>query len=188
MLCPTALYPQPRNSTPRKSNPGYAVEISRTTYQRVARPLLDEQWEYTLRTSPEFASILGDKRYNDKLADFSQAAIDRDNEQARIFLKKFEAVDTTGFPEQERLNRDLMVSNLRQQLEGVKFKGWEMPVNQFNGFHIDFPQLVTSLSFETVKDYDDYIARLKQAPRVFEETMIQMRKGLKDKLMPPKSS
>src|SRR5947208_10892374 len=84
--------------------------------------LLNEQWEYTLRTSPEFASILGDKRYNDKLADYSQAAIDRDIQQNRIFLKKFEAVDTTGFSEQEKLNRDLMVSNLRKQLEGVKFK------------------------------------------------------------------
>src|SRR5262245_50099135 len=65
--------------------------------------LLDEQWEYTLRTGPEFASILGDKRYNDKLSDFSQAAIERDQEQTRLFLRKFEAVDTTGFPEQEKL-------------------------------------------------------------------------------------
>ena len=161
---------------------------SKSVEQRIKElhELLNEQWEYTLRTSPEFASILGDKRYNDKLADFSQAAIDRDIQQNRVFLKKFEAVDTTGFPEQERLNRDLMVTNLRQQLEGVKLKGWEMPVNQFNGFHIDFPELVTSLSFETVKDYEDYIARLKQSPRVFEETMIQMRKGMRDKLMPPK--
>jgi uncharacterized protein (DUF885 family) len=79
-----------------------------------------------------------------------------------------------------------MVRNLRQQLEGVKFKNWEMPVNQFNGVHIDLPQLVTSLSFATIKDYEDYIARLKQVPRVFEETIIQMRRGLKDHLMPPK--
>src|ERR1041385_8259100 len=83
--------------------------------------LLDEQWEYTLRTSPEFASIIGDKRYNDKLSDFSQAAIDRDLEQTRVFLQKFEAINTAGFPEQEQLNRDLMVRNLREQLEGAKF-------------------------------------------------------------------
>ncbi|HXN75120.1 MAG TPA: DUF885 family protein, partial [Gemmatimonadaceae bacterium] len=122
--------------------------------------LLNEQWEYTLRTSPEFASILGDKRYNDKLSDFSQAAIDRDLAQNRVFLKKFEAVNTAGFPEQEKLNRDLMVRNLRETLDAAKFREWEMPVSQMNGIHIDAPQLVTSLSFETVKDYDDYIARL----------------------------
>jgi len=40
--------------------------------------LLAEQWEYNLSTNPEFASILGDKRWNDKTSDFSQAQIDRD--------------------------------------------------------------------------------------------------------------
>jgi uncharacterized protein (DUF885 family) len=148
--------------------------------------LLDEQWEYTLRTNPELASIVGDKRYNDKLSDFSQAAIDSNLRQARVFLQKFEAIDTTGFPEQEQLNRDLMVRDLRQLLEAAKFKEWEMPVTQFGGIHIDTPNLVTSLSFSTVKDYEDYIARLKQLPRAFSETIIQMRLGLKDGLMPPK--
>ena len=146
--------------------------------------LLGEQWEYVLRTNPEFASILGDKRYNDKLSDFSQMAIESDLSQARVFLKKFDAIDTAGFPEQELLNRDLMVRNLRQQLEAAKFKEWEMPVSQFGGIHIDAAQLVSSLSFSTVKDYEDYIARLKQFPRVFEDTMIQMRRGMKDGLMP----
>jgi uncharacterized protein (DUF885 family) len=147
--------------------------------------LLKDQWEYALRTSPEFASILGDKRYNDKLTDFSQAAIERDQKVTRDYLKKFEAIDTTGFPEQEKLNKDLMVRNLRNSVEDEKFKGWEMPVNQFNGIHIDFPQLISSLSFTTVKDYDDFIARLKQLPRLFDETTVQMRKGMKDNLMPP---
>lgn len=125
------------------------------------------------------------KRYNDKLSDFSQAAIDKDLRQTRVFLKQFAAIDTTGFPEQERLNRDLMVRDLRQRLEAAKFKDWEMPVSQFGGIHIDTPQFVTSLSFSTVKDYEDYIARLKQLPRVFDETMAQMRKGMRDGLMPP---
>lgn len=148
--------------------------------------LLDEQWEYTLRTNPELASIIGDKRYNDKLSDFSQAAIDSDLRQARGFLQKFEAIDTTGFPEQEQLNRDLMVRDLRQRLEAAKFKEWEMPVSQFGGIHIDTPNFVTSLSFSTVKDYEDYIVRLKQIPRAFNETIVQMRLGMKDGLMPPK--
>jgi uncharacterized protein (DUF885 family) len=165
-----------------------SAEESQSAEQRLKNlhTLLDEQWEYTLRTQPEFASLLGDKRYNDRLSDFSQAAIDRDIRQARVFLEKFEAIDPAGFPDQERLNRDLMVRSLRERLEGVKFKEWEMPVNQFIGVHIDLPQLVTSLSFATVKDYEDYIARLKQVPRAFNEIMIQMRKGMTDALMPPK--
>ncbi|HYE72888.1 MAG TPA: DUF885 family protein, partial [Blastocatellia bacterium] len=181
----TVSFAQTKSAKPQQTAKSMSPKSVEQRIQDL-QALLKEQWEYTLRTSPEFASILGDKRYNDKLSDFSQAAIERDLQQSRIFLQKFEAIDTTGFPEQEKLNRDLMVNNLRQQLEGARFKSWEMPVNQFIGIHIDLPQLVTSLSFATVKDYEDYIARLKQVPRAFEETMIQMRNGTKDKLMPPK--
>src|ERR1700751_2721224 len=128
--------------------------------RKALNDLLAEQWEYTMQTSPEFATILGDKRFNDRLSDFSQAQIDRDLAMAKKFLVRFEAIDTTGFPEQEALNKTLMVRNLREQLDNAKFKDWEMPINQMSGAHIDLPQLVSQLPFDTVKDYEDYIARL----------------------------
>ena len=147
--------------------------------------LLDEQWEYTMRTNPEYASILGDKRYNDKLSDQSYDAVLRDIDQQKKFLAAFEAVDTTGFPEQEKLNRDIMVRNLREGLEAVRFKEWEMPVSQTNGIHIDAPQLVSLLSFANVKDYEDYIARLTALPVAFDQVMDLMKRGMADNRMPP---
>ena len=154
--------------------------------RKALNDLLAEQWQYTLRTNPTFASMLGDKRWNDKLEDFSQKAIDDDLEQNRKFLTRFEAIDTTGFPEQEVLNKTLMVRDLRSTLEGARFKSWEMPVSQFGGVHTSLPQLVSLVSFQSVKDYEDYIARLKEMPRYFDETVIQMRKGMADGLMPPR--
>jgi uncharacterized protein (DUF885 family) len=147
--------------------------------------LIKQQWEYTMRTSPEYASILGDKRYNDRLSDMSQKAIDADLKQSALFLKQFEAIDTSGFPAQEQINRDLMVRNLRISAEGARFKEWEMPVAQNSGIQIDMPQMASMLSFATVKDYEDYIARLHQLPRLFAQTTIQMQKGMHDGLMPP---
>src|SRR5882672_6485048 len=93
--------------------------------RKALNDLLAERWEYTMRTSPEYASILGDKRWNDKLSDGSQKAIDDDLERAKTDLAKFEAVNTGGFPEQEVLNKALMVRDLRDQLEGARFKNWE---------------------------------------------------------------
>jgi uncharacterized protein (DUF885 family) len=154
--------------------------------RKALNDLLAERWDYTLRTSPIFASILGDKRWNDKLDEFSQKAIDDDLEQSRKYLTRFEAIDTTDFPEQEVLNKTLMVRDLRMALDGARFKSWEMPVTQFGGVHIDLPQLVSVLSFESVKDYEDYISRLKQIPRVFDENVTQMRKGMAEGLMPPR--
>ncbi len=154
--------------------------------RKALNDLLAERWEYTLRTSPIFASILGDKRWNDKLDDFSQKAIEDDLEQSKKYLARFEAIDVTGFPEQEVLNKTLMVRDLRMSLDGARFKSWEMPVSQVGGVQIDLPQLVSVLSFQSVKDYDDYISRLKQIPRVFDENVVQMRKGMAEGLMPPR--
>ena len=163
-----------------------AAQADLAARRKALNDLLAERWEYTLRSSPLFASFLGDKRRNDQLDEFSQKFIDDDLAQTKKDLVRFEAIDTTGFPEQEALNKALMVRDLQMTVEGARFKPWEMPVSQNNGPHIDLPQLVTILSFTTVKDYDDYISRLKQMPRYFDENVIQMRKGMADGLMPPR--
>jgi len=91
-----------------------------------------------MRHSPIYASVLGDKRYNDKVEDLSQQAIDDDLEQERRFLARFEAIDTTGFPDQEILNQRLMIRDMRIDLEGSRFKPWE---NQMSGIQLNWPQL-----------------------------------------------
>jgi uncharacterized protein (DUF885 family) len=154
--------------------------------RKALNDLLAEEWEYRLHTHPIFASILGDKRWNDQLDDFSQKSIDDNLEADKKFLARFEAIDTSGFPEQEALNKTLMVRDLRMSLEGARFKPWEMPVSQFSGVHINMPQLVTVLSFRTVKNYEDYIARLSKVPVLFDENVAQMRKGMTEGLMQPR--
>jgi uncharacterized protein (DUF885 family) len=148
--------------------------------------LLDEQWDYSMRTHPEFASVLGDKRFNDKLTDHSEKAVLAEYEADRQFLARFRAVDVSGFPPQEALNKALMVRELEMELEGFRFRDWEMPISQFGGIHLQAPQMVSVLSFETVKDYDDYIARLRQLPTAFAQVTDRMNKGMAEKLMPPR--
>ncbi|HXJ86278.1 MAG TPA: DUF885 domain-containing protein [Candidatus Binatia bacterium] len=148
--------------------------------------LLNDEWEHTLRRAPEFATMVGDKRYNDRLSDFSDKAIAENLEHERQALKKFEALDVTGFPEQERLNQALMVRDLRETVESAQFKSWEMPVTQFGGVHLEYASLTSNVPFHTVKDYENYLARLHQIPRVLDEAVGHMRDGLRDNLMPPK--
>jgi len=154
--------------------------------RKALNDLLNEHWEYTMRYSPLYASSLGDKRYNDQLDDFSQQAIDAHLEQERRFLTRFEAIDTTGFPDQEVLNKRLMIRDLRIDLEGARFMPEEMPADQQSGVHIDLPQLINVLSFDTVKDYEDYITRLKLFPQLFDQNIAHMRQGMADHLMPPR--
>jgi uncharacterized protein (DUF885 family) len=163
-----------------------AASADLETRRKAFQKLLDEQWEYTLSHAPEFASILGDKRWNDKSSDLSAAEILRDEEMDKQFLKKFEAVDAAGFPEQEALTRTLLIRNYNESIEDAHWKDWEMPVTQISGFHIQAPQLVSLLSFETIKDYVDYTARLKALPRQLSDVTDRMRLGMADHLMPPK--
>jgi uncharacterized protein (DUF885 family) len=76
--------------------------------------------------------------------------------------------------------------SFREQLEDARFKNWEMPISQIGGIHIQAPQLVSLLSFETVKDYDDYVSRLRKLPVLLDQTVVQMRKGMAEGLMPPR--
>jgi uncharacterized protein (DUF885 family) len=148
--------------------------------------LVAELWEWNLQQNPIYASILGDKRYNDQLGSSSEKTTLEQQAKEKEFLNRFQAIDTTGLPHQDVLNRELEIRSLKEDIEGTDLRLWQMPVNQMNGIHIDAPQLVTVLSFQTVKDYDDYIARLKQLPRAFDENTDNMRKGMANGLMPPK--
>jgi uncharacterized protein (DUF885 family) len=147
--------------------------------------LLDEQWQYTLDTSPEFASILGDRRGNDRWSDLSPEAIAAQLTKVQAFLGRFEAIDTRGFPDQEVLNQQLMVRSLRERLANARFEDWLMPVNQFSGLHIEIAALVPSLPFATTKDYDDYIARLTKFPEAIDQMIALMKLGAARRLVPP---
>jgi uncharacterized protein (DUF885 family) len=150
------------------------------------RELLSEEWEYRLRTFPELATQVGDHRYNDKLSDYSADAIAKDIAHETDFLKRLEAVQTSDFPEQERLTQLLVARDIRDDIDTAKFKNWEMPATQFFGPQHWFVQLATDAPFNTVKDYDDYLARLRQVPHAFDQVTANMRQGLRDHLMPPK--
>jgi len=147
--------------------------------------IFSDYWEDYLRHNPEFASTIGDNRFNDQLSDYSVEAYNESLSRDRAFLTRLAEVDTTAMPEQEQLSKDLLVRRLIQNQEEARFKPWELPVNQFYGLQVDLPQLVSQLTFKTVKDYDDYIARLKQVPRAFQQVTDDMSIGMDDHREPP---
>ena len=148
--------------------------------------LFDEEWQYELRVDPETATQLGDNRYNDRLSDHSPQFHNADVEARRKFLNRFEAIDPKGLSAQDALSRDLMIRNLREDIEGAQFKSWEMPVNQMGGPHLNLLELVTLTPFNNLHDYDNYLARLHQVQRVLDQVMENMRQGMQDHLMPPR--
>ena len=171
-------------SSSAQSSGSPAVSVDSRRQQLVS--LFDEEWQYELRTNPEWATMLGDHRYNDRLSDNSPEFFCADTDQRQRFLTRFRAIDPAGFSRQDALSRELMIRQLQQQIEGAQFKNWEMPVNQMGGLHLELADLVALTSFNTVADYDNYLARLHQIPHAFDQLTANMRQGLRDGLMPPR--
>jgi len=146
--------------------------------------LFEEQYESDLRNFPERATSFGDYRFNDKLADYSLAAIAQRNETNRTFLARLQAIATSGFSDQDLLSHDLLIRVLQQRIADFDLKEYEMPVNQMNGIHTSLADLPLSVPFDSVKHYEDYIARLHLIPRVLSQTTEVLRAGMKDNLMP----
>ena len=146
--------------------------------------LFEEQYESDLGNFPERATAFGDYRYNDKLADYSLDAIARRHKTDQEFLSRLEAIPTTGFNDQDQLSHDLLIRVLQQRIADFDLKEYEMPINQQNGIHTSLADLPLSVPFDSVKEYEDYIARLHQIPRVLNQTTEVLRAGMKDKLMP----
>ncbi len=147
--------------------------------------LLKEIWEDDLKSQPEFASSLGDRRYNDLLADLSPRALNEKLRRRRDFLARLSAIDTTGLSDQEKLSADLMLRELIEQEEAARFKEWEFPVNQFHGIHTDLAAQIVDWPFETVKDYDDYIARLRKMPIQLRQATENLMSGIDDNRVQP---
>jgi uncharacterized protein (DUF885 family) len=156
------------------------------TRVKALNDLLAEQWQYQLKEAPEFATILGDYRYNDRFSDITLAHAQQQNKDAEAFLARFKAIDTSGFAEQDRLNVELMVRQLEDGIRGTDLKLNEMPIDQFNGIHLLLAQFVSALPFDSTKHYEDYLARLDQVPRLFDQLIDVLRQGEKDQLMPPR--
>lgn len=165
---------------------GVCAQDAKPVAERLAaqNALFDEYYESELRSFPERATAFGDYRYNDQLADRSLAAIAQHDKSNRAYLSRIQAISTAGFSDQDQLSHDLLVRVLQQRVADFDLKEYEMPVNQQNGIHTSLADLPLSVPLDSVKHYEDYIARLYQIPRVLSQTTEVLRAGMKDNLMP----
>ncbi len=166
--------------------PQKAAAASVDDRRKALNGLFQQYWDERLERNPEFASTIGDKRWNDKLTDNSVKAENEWLAREQGLMMNLASIDPAGFTDAEKTSRDLLLRRFAEDLEAADFKEWEMPVNQMGGIYSAFPQLVAQLSFGEVKDYDDWIARLKAMPHAFDQVMTNMSIGVDDRRVPPK--
>jgi uncharacterized protein (DUF885 family) len=163
-----------------------AVPASADGNRKALNQIFEDYWQDNLAHSPEFASTLGDKRYNNQISDYSVKAFNQGLSREQGFLMRLAAIDTAGLSDQEKVSRDLLLRQIVDDQESAEFKEWEMPINQMGGIYTTYPDLAGQLSFTTVKDYDDWIARLGLIPKAFDQVTTNMALGIEDHRVPPK--
>jgi uncharacterized protein (DUF885 family) len=148
--------------------------------------LLSREWEYRLKESPTFASYLGDNRYNDRWPDVSLAAIARRHEHQKEVLAELDKIDSRQLSANDRLNWQLFRKEIAEEVEEYPFHWHLVPLDHRGGIQTE-NELADALSFTTVKDYEDWIARLRGLPKYIEQTTELMRQGVKERIVQPKT-
>ncbi len=147
--------------------------------------LFDQEWEYQLKTYPENATYQGDRRYNDRLTDWSLAAIEARQQHQKVVLDELGNIDRNQLSPVDQLNYDLFRKEYRDAVAASQFPSYLMPVTQLRGPQLDFPQLVSFTPFTSMEDYQAYLKRLRAFPMQVDQIIILLREGIRQKWLRP---
>jgi uncharacterized protein (DUF885 family) len=143
---------------------------------------MQDYWEYILKFNPTYATYIGDHRYDDLLEDLSESAIGAQAVHFKGLLEKTENIDETALTAENKLNCRLLKKTLSNHVRLHRYRTWYIPLDHMQGPHIDFPQIIEFHPFNTRKDFDNYIARLKAFPRQIDQVITLLQQGIKNNM------
>lgn len=149
------------------------------------RVLFDDEWQRRLKDNPTLATYLGEPRYNDRWENLDPKAIEARQAEDRIALDKLGALSRASLSAEDQLNYDLFQRDLEDRIEGQSFRPELMPLSQLDGVQLG-AQLLEFTPFATVKDYENWLARLQGFDTLVDQTIALMRRGIVEKRLRPR--
>jgi uncharacterized protein (DUF885 family) len=146
--------------------------------------LFEKEWEYTMRMNPTWASRLGDRRWNDRWEEVTPSAFQREQDHNVGVLAELGKIERPKSPA-DQLNYDLFKNRYELQVEEFPYKWHLIALNQRDGIQTS-DELADALRFQTVKDYEDWIARLRSFGAHADQTMALMHEGIRERILLPK--
>ena len=162
---------------PNRADPGPSAAATEDEAGKL-HALFAEEWQWTLRNNPEFATSIGDPRYDDRLRDLAPAAIEASKAHKRELLGRIQRVDRARLKGQDVLSYDLFLREAEQGVALQRFPSELMPISQMNGVQLSIPQLPRVAPLRSVKNYDDFLARLEAYPRQVDQIIELMKAGI----------
>ena len=146
--------------------------------------LFELHWETGLRDGPEFATYIGHP--NDRWSDRSPAGMSRGYEIVREELAALSAIDRSRLTAAEQVNYDLLRRRLERSIEGRRFyeMGSHLVIDHMGGVDLELVQLLDFMPARTVQDYEAMLSRLRGFPRVVDQTLDLLARGLEAGVTP----
>ncbi|HEV7700233.1 MAG TPA: DUF885 domain-containing protein [Pyrinomonadaceae bacterium] len=151
-------------------------EFSQNVATNQLHALFDSEWQWTLENNPTFATFLGDKRYNARWTDLSRPAISAREKHRQDTLRRLRLIDRTQLNVRDQLNYDLFKKDIESDLERFRLRLELLPLKHDDGIQRS-AELADNIDFQTAKDYEDWIARLRAFPAYMDQTIDLLREG-----------
>ena len=166
-----------------------ALSVADVTSRSLASTQLHQifknSWDQDMRQSPVWASMLGDKRFNDQWQDLAEAAFERRSEQNTAVLERLESIDLESLPEADRVNFELFSQTYSDRLAAAEHPTHLMPISQRGGIQT-LDETGDRLGLQSVQDFEDWLARLQQIDVLMDQTIRLMTRGIAQGYVPPK--
>ncbi len=178
-----ALVATGASCAPTALAPPSASAVSRSTAALDA--LFAAEWDYEMEEHPVRASLRGDRRHGDRWDDLSLAAIERRHRHDVDLLARLRTIDRATLAPASQLDLELFVRARQLAVDAHPFKLHLLAMSQLDGVH-HVHDVADGLRFETLKDYDDWLLRLRALPAHVEQVTLLLREGMRARVVHPK--
>jgi uncharacterized protein (DUF885 family) len=144
-----------------------------------------EEWERGLRENPESASFEGDRRYNDRWTDRSLDAIAASDAADREALARLKRFSRNNLSPSDQLNYDTFLWLQDKTVQRQTFREYLQPIGHQGGVQ-NADGIIEGLAFNEIRDYRDWLVRMRALPKVIDQTIALMREGVKASNVPPR--
>ncbi len=150
--------------------------------------LFNRVWETRMQENPLFATSVNRHEHDDLMPSATPADLERRHNASKAALAELTEIDRSKLPQDDRVNYDIFKRQLEIGLQSYDLGDYQMPFNADSGFHTGFSRLAEEMPLKTVKDYENYISRLRAWPRYVQEQIALMRIGLKRGMTVPRAT
>lgn len=144
----------------------------------MATELFEEFWQWRLKDSPEFATMVGFHGYDHLLESYSIKSFQDRKEKIQYFLKKAEELPKLE-NQWSAASLNILIDGLNGYLRGLDTHGHLYPISFIEGVHVDIFQTIDYMIFNTVEDFKKLLSRYEKLPKQLEEITELMKEGIK---------